>query len=175
MAGIAHFSFGFAGKLLDRRIPLFVFLIASEFLDLLWILFYLTGLEGDSGAPWSHGLFMALFWSALLGAAVLAIFRSRKSALLAGLAVFSHWVLDFITHPMGALFGGQPLPADLFLLFYRSPRVGLGLYNHSRLAAYIAEFGIFGLGLGAYIVCFFRGRNPKPVPAAVSADSGRKL
>ncbi len=62
-----------------------------------------------------------------------------------GLAVFSHWVLDLVTHPM---FGGPP---DLSLLFRGSPRVGFGLYSRIGLAlATPIELGLIALGYAIY-------------------------
>jgi hypothetical protein len=43
---------------------------------------------------------------------------------LIGLVVFSHWILDFVSHPMWP--SVQP---DLPLLFAGSPTVGLGLWR----------------------------------------------
>jgi len=54
-----------------------------------------------------------------------------------GAVVFSHGVLDFISHPIPfsgfswpswQWSNGHPLPSDLLLLFGSSPKVGLGLY-----------------------------------------------
>ncbi len=63
-----------------------------------------------------------------------------------GLAVFSHWLLDFVTHPM---FGGPP---DLPLLFEGSPKVGLGLYSAAGSTFTMAfELGLIVLGFAVYI------------------------
>jgi hypothetical protein len=152
MAGIAHLSFGFAGKWISPKVPLFILFIASELLDILWMIFWVAGIEKTSGAPWSHGLLMAIIWSILSSLIIILIYKNGKSGIIVGLIVFSHWVLDFITHPMGAVTNGKPLPPDLYLLFYNSPRVGLGLYNHSKIIAYIFEFSFFILGLVSYVI-----------------------
>jgi hypothetical protein len=62
--------------------------------------------------------------------------RIKLGHLIIGALVLSHWVLDFISHPMGM---GKELPPDLPLLFGNSTRVGLGLYN-SLPAALGTEF-----------------------------------
>lgn len=159
MAGIAHISTGFAGKWIAPRVPLWVLLIASELIDLLWIVFWFTGLEGINGAPWSHSLAMSLVWSVLAGGIVAAIYRHIKSGLAVGLIVFSHWIIDYITHPMGAVLGGEPLPNDLFLSSYTSPQVGLGLYNENILWAYIFEIVITAAGVALYLL-FRKKRGP---------------
>ena len=54
--------------------------------------------------PWSHSLIMNIIWSVLYAAVVYFIMQSRDSseaqniAILAGIGVFSHWVLDIIVH-----------------------------------------------------------------------------
>lgn len=151
MAGLAHISTGFAGKWLSSRIPLAVFLVASQLLDLLWVLFWLTGIE-SVGVPWSHGLLMSVFWSVLAGGIIFIFYRHLKSSLAVGAVVFSHWILDFITHPMGAVFGGEPLSPDLYLAFYNSPKVGLGLYNSSIVTVYVFDIGFGVLGILSYIL-----------------------
>jgi len=86
-------------------------------------------------------------------AALLAarIYRDRRSGIVIGLLVFSHWVIDFITHPMGAIFGGTPLPPDLPLFFNGSSKVGLGLYNHSFTIAMVTDIGMLLTGIVIYV------------------------
>ncbi|MDA3851110.1 MAG: hypothetical protein PF447_07525 [Spirochaetaceae bacterium] len=134
-------------------------LIASEFLDILWVILWIFGIEGmDGGAPWSHGLFMSVIWSILAGVIILLIFKHIKSAIAVSLIVFSHWLLDFITHPMGAVMNLVPAEPDLYLMFYNSPKLGLGLYNHSKVLAYIVEFSLLGIGILSYLI-FRRIKN----------------
>ena len=59
-------------------------------------------------------------------------------------------MVDLITHPMGAIFGGKPLPADLPLFFNGSPKVGFGLYNHSFAIAMVTDLGMLILGVVVY-------------------------
>jgi hypothetical protein len=106
----------------------------------------------DAGAstsiPWSHGLFMSAAWSAAAFGLVLLASRNTRTSLAVGCVAFSHWVLDFISHPMGL---GSPQPPDLPLLFGGSPKVGLGLYNfRSRCGAHGA--GVFAAGIAFYLI-----------------------
>ncbi|MBN1798581.1 MAG: hypothetical protein JW822_08380 [Spirochaetales bacterium] len=64
-------------------------------------------------SPWCHGLYMAPVWSVLAALASVLISRSFRMSLGIGFVVFIHWILDFITHPMGVVFGGEPLPPNL--------------------------------------------------------------
>jgi len=136
-------------------------LFAAVFgLDLLWPTFLLLGIEhvtipsapeGFSTFvfdhyPWSHSLVMALMWS--LAAAALTRLLTRASgvvAALVGMLVFSHWVLDCVTH----------LP-DLPLWPGESPLVGLGLWR-SVTATIVVEGTLYLSG----IVLYFRGTRAR--------------
>lgn len=133
MAGIVHVGVGFAAKPLAPKAPL-------------WGLFYLIGLESFADAPYSHGLLMASVWSFLSGLVSARIFRSTRTGVVIGLTVFSHWVIDFITHPMTP--GSAP---DLPLLLAGSPKVGLGLYGMTpQMALAIIEIGSVLAGIAVY-------------------------
>ena len=113
------------------KVPLGVLLAATEVIDILWGVFYFTGIERNatfgSASPLSHGLFMSVIWSVAAALLGIFIYRDRRSGIIIGLLVFSHWVVDLITHPMGAIFGGKPLPPDLplFLLWISKSRIRL--------------------------------------------------
>jgi len=159
--GFGHCAVGLAAKPAAPKVPLAVLLLAPALLDILAITFGFAGLEGaKTGNPWSHGLFMSVVWSVaatLLGA---RIFRDYRAGVVVGLLVFSHWVLDFISHPIPfPSFSwrtwqwtyGQPLPPDLPLLFSGSRKVGLGLYNTmSAVDATLLELGMLLLGGAVY-------------------------
>ena len=104
--------------------------------------------NGASSFPWSHGLFMSVVWSIAGFALAFLLTRDRRTSIVIGLLVFSHWVLDFISHPMGM---GRELPPDIPLLFEGSPKVGLGLYN-SVAAALITDLGLLVAGIVVYLV-----------------------
>jgi len=148
-----HIGVALAAKPLAPKVSVGVMLVAATAIDTLCGVFTAFGLEWvstttyESHLAWSHGLFMSLVWSLLtLGVAWLVTKNWKMSLVIAGL-VFSHWVLDFISHPMGM---GRELPNDLPLFFDGSPKVGLGLYN-SVIAALISEFGLLGAGIFIYL------------------------
>jgi hypothetical protein len=154
MAGLGHLGFGFAAKPLAPKVNVWVLLLASELTDILWAVFYFTGIDCNvdtQTAPWSHGLFMSVVWAVLAALLASRLFRDRRSGIVVGLLVFSHWVVDFITHPMGAIYGGKPLPPDLPLFFYGSPKVGLGLYNHFFTLAIASDLLMLFAGIAIYI------------------------
>ncbi len=155
MAGLGHIGFGFGAKPFAPKVNLAILLIASEFIDIVWVVFYVTGIDrgsvGASSSPLSHSLFMSVIWSLIAAILVARIYHDRRSGIVVGLIVFSHWLVDFITHPMGAIFGSVSLPPDLPLFFNGSLKVGLGLYNHSFAVAIITDLAMFLIGLGIYL------------------------
>jgi len=159
MAALVHIAAGFAAKPFSRKVPVWVLILAAEILDIFAVLFGFVGIEKPGYYPWTHGLVMSLAWSVAFGAAALAISRSYRVGLSVGGLVFSHWVIDFITHPMGAVFGGKPTEADLPLLFDGSRHVGLGLYNHSIVMAYAVEYASIAIGITVYVLYAIRQRR----------------
>ena len=148
-----HIGVGLAAKRVAPKAPLGVLLLAATAIDVLCGIFILTGIEtvdasGASSIPWSHGLFMAVVWSLAGFAVTFLLSRDRRMGAIVGLLVFSHWVLDYVSHPMGM---GRELPPDLPLLFEGSPKVGLGLYN-SIAAALITDFGLLIGGSVVYLL-----------------------
>jgi hypothetical protein len=145
-----HFAVAFAAKPAAPKASLWVLLVATEVLDLLAFGFMAIGIEHGAPEPslaWSHGLFMSVIWSALTGAIAYLFFRDRRTSLVIGLLVFSHWVLDFIAHS-----------PDLPLLFNGSPLVGLGLES-SVTVGIIMEFGMLAGGIAIYLFARKRNKN----------------
>ena len=175
MAGLAHAAVGLVAKPLVPEVNVGWLILGTFVLDILWIAFWCVGLEtspayhGPGAHPpwWDHSLLMAAIWSVLFG--LLASWlgrRFRRRTLIGvvfGLMVFSHWVLDWITHPMTAL---SPTDKGIPLAFGNSPLVGLGLYR-SLTAVWVTEIGGLLAGLAFYIV--WRVRRKKPEPAAEPA------
>ena len=126
---VGHYSGSYAGKALDRTIPLWVLFVAVQFMDFVWSVFVLLGIEhvrivpGFMAAsaldlydmPYTHSLLGALALSILGG--VLSNLVWKKSGLIVAFAVFSHWILDLIVHAPD-------------LLLYGSHKVGFGLWNY---------------------------------------------
>jgi len=148
---IGHFAVAFAAKRAARRASLGTYVAASLFLDVLWPVFLLLGIEqviiapGDTAFtpltfvsyPWSHSLVMALFWSLVFGGAHFLIRKDQQTAKMLTAVVFSHWILDWITHR-----------ADLQLFPGIDLRTGLGIWN-SVVATVAVEVTIF-LGMALW-------------------------
>jgi len=152
---VGHYAVSCAGKSLARSVPLWHLFIAVQFLDILWALFVLTGVEhvrivpGITAAspldlyhiPYTHSLVGALFWAVACGVAYHA-WRGRqagpRAGLVVGAAVFSHWLLDLLVHRPDL-----PLVGDRF-------KVGLGLWNYPAVALALEAAVLVG-GLLLYL------------------------
>jgi hypothetical protein len=137
-----HFGVGLAVKRIAPEASTGVLLSAAAALDILFGVFYYARIETlGNPVPWSHGLFMSAIWAAATFAvAIAAGCRPRGGGAIAA-TVFSHWLLDFLSHPPGK---------DLHLLFSGSPLVGLGLYESPAVGATI-EFSLFIGGIVLYL------------------------
>lgn len=148
---IGHLAVAFAAKKVSPRTSLGTLVLAAEWVDLLFPIFVLAGLEHAGvrqGAnpfltldlmdyPITHSLVAGIGWSLLLGGLVLRLSREARSGLVVAAAVFSHWVLDFVSHtPDMPLWPGGPV-------------VGLGLWR-SVGATVTVEGLMFAAGLWLY-------------------------
>jgi hypothetical protein len=149
---IGHFGAGFAGKKPAPRISLGTLFLAAQWLDLIWPLFLLLGIEhvviipGDTKLtplsftdyPYSHSLMFVLFWGIILGGIYFFIKKNVMNSIIVGVLVLSHWVLDLLVH--------KP---DLPIL-KSGPDVGFGLWNYPVIAI-VLEAIIFIIGVWLYI------------------------
>src|SRR5881227_767137 len=148
---VGHYSVAFAAKSDRNKIPLWVLFIAVQFLDYIWATLVLLGFEKvrvikgfTAGSmldsyyhPYSHSLVAALIWSAIAALIYKKFWQTETSnfaALLVGVAVFSHWILDFIAHPR-----------DL-AIYDDTWKVGLGLWNY-RDAEFALEIALLAGGI----------------------------
>jgi len=150
---VGHYAAALAAKKVSPRTSLGTLFLAAQFVDLLWPLLLILGVEHvriDPGNtaftpldfydyPFSHSLVGALVWSALFGLLYYGFRRSARGAAVVALCVASHWVLDFLTH--------RP---DLPLAFGEGMRFGAGLWN-SIPATIAVETLLFIAGLALYL------------------------
>jgi membrane-bound metal-dependent hydrolase YbcI (DUF457 family) len=89
--------------------------------------------------PWSHSLLMTGVWALLFALVYFAVRGDRAGAVWLGIAVASHWVLDFVSH--------RP---DLPLYPGGETRLGLGLWQ-SLPATFAVEGLMFAAGIALYM------------------------
>lgn len=150
---LGHYALAFGAKRIAPTVSLGTLFLAAQFADLLWPTLLVMGLEVveiDPGNtlvtplnfvkyPYSHSLVMLIAWSVLLMLLYLAMRRSRRSAITVGALVFSHYILDLITH--------RP---DLPVTIDGDARLGLGLWNYPGTTLAV-ESGIFLIGIAMYV------------------------
>jgi hypothetical protein len=129
--------------------------LAAIWLDLMWPLFVLLGLEDFrispgitkvspfdfTDYPLSHSLVMALAWAAAWGLGALAYYKDARTAWILGALVASHWLFDLLVH--------RP---DLPILPTGEgwKKVGMGLWN-SALGTVVLETGFLAVGAWLYL------------------------
>jgi len=127
-------------------VPLWIGFIAVQFIDIIFALLAIFGLEGETRMvdglplftiPYSHSLVTALGWS-ILGGFLFKLYRPKagmKGFLVVFGLVFSHWLLDLVVH--------RP---DLPLWPGSTTELGFALWNWPILA-FVLEAGLLAAGL----------------------------
>lgn len=150
---IGHFGVGLGAKKIAPKPSLGTLFFASQFIDLLWPLLLLLGIEkvlvepGNTAFtplnfiyyPFSHGFLSVVIWGILFALGYYLIKKNLKVSLLLGFLVISHWLLDLLTH--------KP---DLPLIPGNEMKAGFGLWN-SVLFTILVEGAIFAAGIYFYL------------------------
>lgn len=149
-----HFGFAALAKSRERDVPLWALMLATVWLDIVFVPLFLAGIETIQQAPGTHGgygagiihanythsLVGAIVLSAILGAAC-GMRWGRRSGWVVGLVAFSHWFLDLLVHR-----GDLPLlPGNVGHL----PTLGFGLWR-APVAAMTVEFALVAAGAWLY-------------------------
>lgn len=152
---IGHYSAAFIAKRIAPAVPLPVYFIACQLIDLFWGGLVLLGIEKlrvipdftrSNGLdlyfmPYTHSLSSALIWS--IAAALLfwlctpGMTQRRLAAVTIGMAVAAHWMLDLLVHI-------PDLP-----LWFNSMKVGFGWWNY-RTFALLLELALLW---GSVLLC----------------------
>jgi len=155
---IGHYGVSFAAKRAAPSLSLTWLFLAVQGLDILFACLVLAGVEhlrivpGFTAynpyelydMPISHSLLGAIVWAFLGSLAARAVHLPWKPAVIIGVAVFSHFILDVPMHT-----------PDLPLAWRGTPKIGLGLWNH-RAVSLALEL----IALGAGLLLYVRGRKP---------------
>jgi membrane-bound metal-dependent hydrolase YbcI (DUF457 family) len=150
---IGHFAVAFAAKKAAPRASLGTLVIAAVFLDVVWPVLVLLGIErfrivpGFTAInpfdftyyPWSHSLLMTIVWSLAFALVYFAASRDRAGAIWVAIVVASHWVLDVVSH--------RP---DMPLYPGGGEKLGLGLWQ-SIPATFAVEGLLFAAGTALYV------------------------
>jgi membrane-bound metal-dependent hydrolase YbcI (DUF457 family) len=129
-----HFGLAAGAKSSEPRAPLWALMLATIWLDVLFVPLFLSGAETIEPVPGTSGgygnsIIHANYTHSLVGAALLAVLFGavatgswgRRVGVVLGAVVFSHWVLDLIVHREDL----PILPGDAGNL----PLLGFGLWQ----------------------------------------------
>jgi hypothetical protein len=189
---VGHYSVAFAAKSERNKIPLWILFIAVQFLDYIWATLVLLGVEKlrvikgfTAGSmldsyfhPYSHSLIAAILWSVVAGLAYKGICSRhgchyrKRAALIVGLAVFSHWILDLIAHPRDLAIYDNTWKVGFGLWNYRGPEFaleiamlagGIILYLSRNVMPAIRKIAVIAFGVALVVIQFgdtYVPRNP---------------
>jgi hypothetical protein len=149
-----HFGFAAAVKSREPETPLWALMLATVWLDVVFVPLYMAGIEtteladkSHSGygalvihADYTHSLVGMIVLSAILGG-LAGLLWGRRPGIVVGLVSASHWLLDLFVHRTDM----PILPGNIGHL----PRLGLGLWQYPLLSAGI-ELALVLLGAGLY-------------------------
>lgn len=164
-----HFGLAAIVKTKDPELPLWLYIVATQLLDLIFIPLWLFHIEtlipiGTGGygkqiihADYTHSLIGALVISILSGYMVSMIWKKR-GGIVFGLTVFSHWILDLIVHRTDM----PILPANWGNL----PLLGFGLWQ-LPVVSKIIELSIIALGTFMYINFVLHAKVPSNISPGV--------
>jgi hypothetical protein len=152
---VGHYGVSLAAKRWAPELSLGWLFLAVQALDLLFAGFVLTGIEKMSIVPgftaynpydltfmpYSHGLLGALGWSLLVALVARWVLgrTGTSAAVVLGLCVFSHWLLDVPMHT-----ADMPIAGD------HSMKIGLGLWRHRNLSL-AAELVALAVGVWVWL------------------------
>ena len=150
---LGHYAVALGAKRAAPSVSLGTLFAAAAFLDLVWPVLVLAGVERVAVVPGttaftpldfqhypiSHSLLMAVVWGVAFGAVYLVRQRTPLAAIVLALLVVSHWPLDAVVH--------RP---DLPLAPGESALIGLGLWN-SIPATLAVELVMYATGLAVYV------------------------
>jgi hypothetical protein len=149
-----HFGFAAAVKSREPETPTWALMLATVWLDIVFVPLYLSGIEttqladgvhtgyGASiiYADYTHSLPGVLVLSAILGG-LAALLWGKRPGIVIGLVAASHWLLDLFVHRADM----PVLPGNIGGL----PRLGFGLWRYPLLS-FSAELALVLVGALLY-------------------------
>ncbi|QHW31251.1 permease [Paenibacillus rhizovicinus] len=167
-----HFGLAAAVKAKDTNTPVWALMLGTQLLDVIFVPLFVTGKEtiiAVGGDGYGGGLIHANYTHSLAGAVVISLLAlwlgwriwSKRSGIVIGLVVFSHWLLDLIVHRPDL----PILPGNAGHL----PLLGFGLWQHSAISAALEAAMIAG-----GFLLYFRSAVARSKSSGIGAASTMK-
>lgn len=148
---IGHYGVALGAYAVCPTVPLPLFMVATQAIDIVWAGCVLAGVEKVeikpgatattpldlSHMPYSHSFAGAVLISLAMGALTLLFGLTAGAAALVCAVVFSHWLLDLLVHDRTLVIG------------FGMPKAGFGLWNNRPLSV-VLEFALILLGIWLY-------------------------
>ncbi|EQA37417.1 putative membrane protein [Leptospira inadai serovar Lyme str. 10] len=164
---IGHYSVSFALKKAEPKTPLWTTLVGVQFVDILFMIFILFGIEGVRFVPgftemnnfdlffmpYTHSLVAGILWGILIFfLSKYVLLKSKpydsktktKISFLIGISVLSHYFADLLMHT-----------PDLPIFWDPGPKIGFGLWKN-RVLSITLEIIVTLVGL----ILYFRATKP---------------
>ncbi len=151
---VGHYAASLVLKRVEKKASLGLLFIAVQLVDVVFFPLVLLGIERLNIVenftqsthfeleymPYTHSLLASFLWAGFIyGVYRIIPPRNRSVALVMGIAVLSHWLLDLIVHT-----------PDLPLWSDASTKLGFGLWNNA-IATYVLETVLLAVGLWIYL------------------------
>ncbi|MGI9086027.1 MAG: hypothetical protein ACR2FE_12205 [Aeromicrobium sp.] len=150
---VGHYGVSFAARRTGVLLPLWVWFLAVQWLDVVFAVLVLAGVEKvritpdftEANSldlyymPFTHSLPGSLVLSAIFAAVITMIWNGARARtfLVVAAACFSHWLLDLVVHT-------HDLP-----LYDNSAKVGLGLWENVAIS-FPLELAVLAVGAWLY-------------------------
>ncbi|MCH7619412.1 MAG: hypothetical protein IH880_06545 [Candidatus Marinimicrobia bacterium] len=149
---IGHYAIAMLGKKYSPQLSLGTLFLSVQLVDLLWPIFLLAGLEhvkiepGNTAFtplnminyPITHSLLGGIIWGGILAFIYYMVKKVKRSSIILGIGVVSHWILDLLMHK-------PDLP-----IYPGGAKYGFGLWN-SVPGTFVVELTLFAFGIYTYI------------------------
>ncbi len=151
---VGHYAASLILKRVEKKASLGLLFLAVQLVDVVFFPLVLLGIERLNIVenftqsthfeleymPYTHSLLASFLWAGFIyGVYRIIPPRNKSVALVIGIAVLSHWILDLVVHT-----------PDLPLWSDASTKLGFGLWNNA-IATYALEAALLTVGLWIYL------------------------
>lgn len=168
-----HFGVAAAVKAKAHKVPLWAIMVSTQLIDIIFIPLFLAKVEymvDVTEKSYGGSMIYAFYSHSMIGTLLLAIlvgivsghFWGRKSGIILGSVVFSHWLLDLLVHR-----SDLPIfPGNLGNL----PLLGFGLWNFTMISLFIEAVLVLTGGFLYFKSIISKSNNGKKTMTVVNGS-----